>query len=278
MAIVYFLRKEDYYPIITQDNLNVVINSNDAILRKTELRSQREITSYLSHRFDTELIFAPLRDWNSAAVYKWGDRIYLTADAFSASVAYTINQRVVYQGDVYFSIAGSVAHAFNPAEWTLIAPEGFYYMDTVEWDADTSWTTDKTVKVVGLTQRKYYKALSNNTGVTPGTPEAAGIWQSIENQSGELLNNTEYWQSGDDRPEDIVGVYVDIVLYHIHSQINPRNIPELRMNRRDEGIAWLKMINEGKITPGLPLIVPEQGNNVRYGNGNLGHRRVNNFY
>lgn len=278
MADVYFLRKEDYYPIITQDNLNVVIDNNDSFLRKAELRTQAELTSYLSHRFDTSLIFAPLQDWQSATVYRWGDRIYLTAQAFSATATYSAGERVVYQQNAYAANTNVSAGAFNPAQWDLIATEGHCYMDTSAWIDTTAYTTGDTVKIVDLARRKYYVALSGSTGITPGTAEASGVWAEITSQSAQPLNNTRYWQEGDSRPQDILGVYIDVCLYHIHSQINPRNIPELRMNRRDEGISWLKLINEGKVTPGLPLIVPEQGNNVRYGSGNIGQRRVNNFY
>ena len=62
------------------------------------------------------------------------------------------------------------------------------------------------------------------------------------------------WDAGDTRDQLIKMHLIDLVLYHLHSRINPRNIPELRLTRRDEAISWLKMVNEGKITTGLPVL------------------------
>lgn len=62
------------------------------------------------------------------------------------------------------------------------------------------------------------------------------------------------WDAGDTRNELIKMYLIDVVLYHLHGRINPRNIPELRLTRRDEAINWLKMINEGKITVDLPVL------------------------
>jgi len=46
---------------------------------------------------------------------------------------------------------------------------------------------------------------------------------------------------------------IDITLYHLHARINPRNVPELRMQRRDEAIKWLQGVRDGKLQPNLPL-------------------------
>jgi hypothetical protein len=53
---------------------------------------------------------------------------------------------------------------------------------------------------------------------------------------------------------------IDISLYHLHSRINPRNIPQLRMIRYDGmgpnqtggSIGWLKKIMIGDISADLP--------------------------
>lgn len=66
---------------------------------------------------------------------------------------------------------------------------------------------------------------------------------------------------------------IDITLYHLHSRINPRNIPDLRKDRYDGNrdaqtlgaIGWLKQVAAGKINADLPNIVPEQGLAMRYG-------------
>lgn len=77
--------------------------------------------------------------------------------------------------------------------------------------------------------------------------------------------STEFAKSGTDRNPQIVLYYIDIVLYHLHSRINPRNIPTLRMDRYDSAISWLKMAAKGDITAALDKIVPAQGQRIKYG-------------
>lgn len=36
----------------------------------------------------------------------------------------------------------------------------------------------------------------------------------------------------------------DILLYNLHSSANPRNIPEFRIQRRDDAISWLKKVSD----------------------------------
>lgn len=60
-------------------------------------------------------------------------------------------------------------------------------------------------------------------------------------------------KQGTDRNSIIVMYAVDIMLYHLHSRINPRQIPALRMERYDAAIKWLTMVSEGKLSPDLPL-------------------------
>jgi phage gp36-like protein len=53
---------------------------------------------------------------------------------------------------------------------------------------------------------------------------------------------------------------IDIVLYHIHSRINPINIPDIRQVRYDNAIEWLKKVSKGEISPDLPTKEDEEGN------------------
>jgi phage gp36-like protein len=75
----------------------------------------------------------------------------------------------------------------------------------------------------------------------------------------------------DNRPGIIVTYLVDMALYHLHSRINPRKIPELRMDRYDNAIAWLKRVARGELSPNLPLLV-EGADEIRWGsNQKLDH-------
>lgn len=65
------------------------------------------------------------------------------------------------------------------------------------------------------------------------------------------------WTQGDTRNALIKMHLVDLTLYHLHSRINPRNIPEFRIARRDDCIEWLRMVAKGLITTSLPILEPE---------------------
>jgi hypothetical protein len=75
----------------------------------------------------------------------------------------------------------------------------------------------------------------------------------------------KYYTKGDGRNQQMVGTMIDIALYHIHSRIAPRNIPDLRVKRYDDAKKWLKMCAHGDITPNILLKTPRQGCKIRIG-------------
>lgn len=52
----------------------------------------------------------------------------------------------------------------------------------------------------------------------------------------------------------IIMYCVDILLYHVHSRINPRKVPDLRGIRYEAAIAWLTKVAKGLLAPNLPLL------------------------
>ena len=60
----------------------------------------------------------------------------------------------------------------------------------------------------------------------------------------------------DARNPQIVMYLVDAALYHLHSRQNPRNVPQIRQDRYDQVISWLKMVRKGELSAGLPLEPP----------------------
>jgi len=77
--------------------------------------------------------------------------------------------------------------------------------------------------------------------------------------------DAELAKTGTARDPQLLAYVVDIALFHLHSRIAPRNVPELRQTRYDNAIAWLKMCAFGDVTPKLTPISPAQGNRIRYG-------------
>ena len=93
-----------------------------------------------------------------------------------------------------------------------------------------------------------------------------GIGNAIFIPSEDLLFDGNAFVKGDNRNQQMVTYMTDVALYHLHSRIAPRNIPDLRVKRYDDAIAWLKQCAKGDdITANLPKIQPTQGMRNRYG-------------
>lgn len=73
-------------------------------------------------------------------------------------------------------------------------------------------------------------------------------------QVAQIFNKT-----GNSRSALIVMYMLDISLYHMHSRVTPRNIPQIRIDRYDSAIAWLEKVRKGAITADLPRITDEDG-------------------
>jgi len=78
------------------------------------------------------------------------------------------------------------------------------------------------------------------------------------------LFDDELVKVGTARDPQLLNYIIDIALYHLHSRIAPRNIPELRITRYENAIAWLKMCALGEVTPRLE-IQPTTGRFIQWG-------------
>jgi phage gp36-like protein len=79
----------------------------------------------------------------------------------------------------------------------------------------------------------------------------------------------------DARHPQILMYMIDVALFHLHSRINPRNVPELRGVRYEQAIDWLKAVAKGNIAPDLPVIASDQpSNRTVWGS----QPKANNFY
>lgn len=123
--------------------------------------------------------------------------------------------------------------------------------DYSAWSSGTTYAIGNRVKYNNV----LYQATAASTGKTPG--DSTAYWIAFN------------WTLGDNRSQLIVMNMIDIGLFHIHSRIAPRNIPELRVKRYDAAKKWLKDANMGNVTPKLQLIqVPNSGTMILYG-GNV---------
>jgi hypothetical protein len=276
---------------IQEANLQQIIGNDSNVLSGAILAGEAEAKSYLTQKYELADEFKDLYPWAPAIVYKAGDRVYLTAPLFSLTATYAVNALVTYNGNVYrCSIAVTIPGAFNPASWNNLglvnqiynvkypAPifqyNGVYNVgDKVFWNNST-YTCRIQTPLLDHTTGIQYRAIQNlplpnpapddiNSGVTYW-----GVGVPFVFTAGTLPTNTLVFADGDTRDQQMVLYLIDIVLYHIHSRIAPRNIPDLRVKRYDDAVKWLKMAAQGEVTPALRKIQPHTGNRIRYG-GNI---------
>lgn len=62
----------------------------------------------------------------------------------------------------------------------------------------------------------------------------------------------------------ILMYFIDITLYHLHSNISPRNVPELRAIRYEAAVDWLNRVASGKLNPDLPALPDTDGNDYYF--------------
>lgn len=94
------------------------------------------------------------------------------------------------------------------------------------------------------------------------------IYEALVNNPGDDLNDNTKWKPTDPRNKAIVRCCVDIAVYDLHSHISPGSIPELRVKRYDDAMAWLKKIMLGQINPGLPLLEGQDSGPFQLGSNN----------
>ena len=268
------LRVLDYERAIQSDNLSQIIESNYNLLIDVEQAAQLTMTGHLKQRYQVDKVFSNTYLFNIASTYKGNDLVEYTEPAFSATTVYIANERTSFSGNIYESIAGSVAHAFNPLEWTKICADKLLFYVTLpnpSYNNSISYTIGDVVFYNDYT----YTCLQPVSGILPTNTNywLVGASYSV---TGILPTDITSWTLGDNRNQEIVQYLIDITLYNLHCRINPRNVPELRKERYDGNIAsqiggaigWLKNVSAGKVYVDIPEILPTQGNSITWGNAN----------
>lgn len=306
MAYTYLINA-DFLLQIQDVNLQQIINNDQNVLELAKQAAQAEATSYLKQKYMLMSEFTPTMMWSNSVSYKAGDRVYLDAPAFSALSTYAINSLVLYLGDIYIcTVAVVAAGAFNPANWTLLGKHYqlfyvttpysvFNYLniynigDIVFWNGKI-YTSKKATSYISHEAELQIGEIINPkiVNIFPDDPKngiqywGVGVPYSI--LAGTRPTDTTKWTVGDNRDPKMVMTLIDIVLYHIHCRIAPRNIPELRNVRYNgsvedrinaksrilyptySALGWLQSIADGEdITPELQQIQPKSGARIRHG-------------
>ena len=281
-----YLTPADYLKVIQDINLSQIITSNAAVQSGAELAAQAEAISYLRQKYDVSSEFTSTTLWDRTSPYSAGNRVYLNAPSFVPANSYAINDLTLYNGSVYQCIIASTG-AFNPSNWLLLGLQWtiFYALnpyplfnlttlynvgDYVYWMGNIYQCLIQTPVLSHEDGIQYYQTnqipyanIFPNDAVNGPTHWAFVSNYIIPAQTD--ITNANIWSQADNRDQQMVMYFVDITLYHLHARIAPRNIPELRINRYDAAIDWLKMCAKGEITPNLPLLQPKQGGRIRWG-------------
>lgn len=69
---------------------------------------------------------------------------------------------------------------------------------------------------------------------------------------------SNFFVKGDNRSRLMKKIVINIAIFELHKLINPRNIPDLRGEAKDDSMELLKKIESGKITADLPIFFDEE--------------------
>ncbi len=89
--------------------------------------------------------------------------------------------------------------------------------------------------------------------------EQMGISQVKNYLSGKYDVAKVFGATGEERNAHIVMIVIDCTLYHLYTATVPRKMPEIRSQRYQDAIDWLKLVAEGEAVADLPKITDEKG-------------------
>ena len=122
-----FLVKYDFETLITEDNLDELINENNRVVEDAIDSAVEEVAGYVRHRYDFDQVFRVVIPYSDSTSFVVDDRVYWSEADYSITTAYTVGQRVSFEGDIYSAIGTTTPGAFIPSEWTLIAENDTFY-------------------------------------------------------------------------------------------------------------------------------------------------------
>ena len=262
-----FLRKLDYLKQIQSDNLTQIVEDTDSIRQNTELAAQAEIMSYLVQRYIITETFRDTVVYSDSVVYKAKNLVEYTEPVWASATAYLIGNRISYLGKIYQALTNNTNKipSTNPSDWSFVIDDQILFYVTLpynEWSHKTAYVAGNQV---WYNDKTYTAAIANENVNPESSISTWGVGVAYSVIAGTKPTDVTKWTKGDNRNQQIVLYYIDIALYHLHSRINPRNIPQLRGLRYEEAIKWLKMVASGSITADLKEINPEQGVSIRWG-------------
>ena len=281
-----YLIHNDYLKQIQEAQLSQLVTNDERIRVAIQQSAQAEAISYLRQKYDISMEFTDTPQWVGSNGYNATNRVYIDANAYVTSTSYAVGNHVVNEGNVY-KCTTITTGVFDPTKWSLIGAQydlfyakypvplfdvyGYYQVnDEVFWQGKKYKCKIQTQAISHDTAIQYhlYSNIPLNNVFPTDTVAGAKYWQVVSTYTVPAntdILDTDYWTKGDNRDQQMLLYFVDIALYHLHSRIAPRNIPQLRIDRYHSAIDWLKMCGKGEVTPNLPLIQPRSGSRIRFG-------------
>ncbi len=166
----------------------------------------------------------------------------------------------IYDTDTIFILDGDIAD-FGISVAYVADDRIIWEVD--EYDTGEIYDTDEYTSYDDGTHTYIYKSKEDGvTGAWDGTKwtklsENGSFFYNILAGTGDYPDNTDHWTKGNSQNAKLREVFADITIYNLHARVNPVQIPELRLDRRDNAVNWLKQLNKslknGGIKASLPL-------------------------
>lgn len=241
------------YPTYVATNSYVIGNycvySGTAYVCTTNTTGAFNASHWASIGTSTSIYYAafPYLPFNLYGYYTVGDKVFYNGRVYTAkqtTAKYTNVQAVQYgyndaipTGNV-FPDAGTSGAAWWTDNGAYTVPANL--LPTAAYNSSTSYTANQYAQFQG----NIYICLAATTGQFD--PDK---WRAV-------------WVLGDNRSQLMVTSIVDIALWYMHAAIAPNNIPELRMEKYNVAIEWLRRVRDGIEQANLTLIQPKSGRRI----------------
>lgn len=301
--IMSYLIANDFNVLIQPANLAQVLGGNTVILDQAIAAAQETAIESLSQKFMIDEELVDLDEYNPTATYSPGQRVYLDADAFSATETYALGVLVLYNGSVYVcSTAVTVAAAWNASDWTLLGVQYAIYYISIPYQVFDIYKLYPTGTIVYWKGNKYTCQIAS---MIPDHQVSLQLqyYSNIPPPNvfpDDPNNGVKYWgtpvpltvgpgtfpdgyTAGDTRNQTLVRHLVAIALYIVHNRMAPQNVPRhiVVLYRGDEGhgvatkdgyiypdysaLGWLQSASLGMKPIRLPVKQPRQGGRIAWG-------------
>jgi hypothetical protein len=195
----------------------------------------------------------PVPEWNNNTSYKQGNVVWYQDNLYQAkSDIYGIHPATSMNLELRYGIPSAQQYL------------GYF---TLDYDQQPYTNPVSTYGYMPRVNTNYWQLYNGPANWFTGTTYYfSGVDPTMQTEP--------YWIKGDNRNAQVVLYLIDVILYHLHSRINPRNIPEIREIRYNGGekqygkggvIGWLLNVQKGNVSLNVPEIQPVTGQAIRFG-------------